>query len=57
MRIEDDLVAVLDKRDRPADGGLGGDVADAEALRAAGEPPVGDKRAVAAPARRRSSPR
>ena len=40
----DDDVAVLEQRDRPADGRLGADVADAEAARGAGEAAVGDQR-------------
>ena len=43
-RIEGDDVAVLDVGDRAADGGLGADVADAEAAGGAREAAVGDER-------------
>ena len=49
--VDHDAVAVGDERDRATVDGLGGDVADAEAVRAAGEAAVGDERAVGAAAR------
>ena len=42
--VDDDPVAVLQQRDRPADGRFRPDMADAEAARRAGEPPIGDQR-------------
>ena len=42
--VDRDHVAVLDQRDRAALGGLGADVADAEAAGGAGEAAVGDQR-------------
>src|SRR5690349_1849293 len=48
--IDHDRIAVLDDRDRPADRGLGRDVADDEAVAAAGEPAVRDQRHLAAQA-------
>ena len=46
--VDDDRVAVLDDRDRAADGGFGRHVADDEAVAAAGEPAVRDQRDLAA---------
>src|SRR5262245_20580396 len=43
--VDGDLVAGLDQGDEAARRRLGGDVADGEAARAAGEPAVGDQRA------------
>ena len=48
-RVDHDAIAFPDERDRAAVDGLGRDVADTEAVRAAGESAVGDERAVAAP--------
>ena len=48
--VDHDPVPVGDERDRPAVDRLGRDVADAVAVRAAREPPVGDERTVAAAA-------
>ena len=55
--VDHDAVAVGDERDRAAVDGLGRDVTDAEAVRAAREPAVGDERGVGAAARRPSSRR
>jgi hypothetical protein len=42
-RVDADRVAVLQQRNRPADLRLGRDVADAEAVRPAAEPAVGEQ--------------
>jgi hypothetical protein len=42
-RVDLDDIAVLEEADRPADRGLGADMADAEAARAARETAVGDQ--------------
>ena len=47
VRVDGDAVAVLDQGDRAAVRRLGGHVADAEAVGAAGEAAVGDERTVA----------
>ena len=48
--VEGDPVAVAEERDRAAVDGLGGDVADAQARRTAGEAAVGDQQDVLAEA-------
>lgn len=51
LRVDDDLVAVLDERDGPAEEGLGHDVSDDEAARGSGEPAVRDEGRLASQAR------